>query len=168
MVWILSPDVLNFSWTRGGSGSIKASGRSRLYSSSIPGPSGSNVGCSKSKSAIRSNCWRQNSLKGCRTTSIHNGSSRFGRKLNPYCSLWVSKECDNLWSSPTILAASTRTSSSACQVPQPWQRRCDCPRDREAALHDHAGQRRCQQDCGSESGPRHREELTIKISGNGK
>ena len=36
----------------------------------------------------------------------------------------MSKECDNLWSSPTILAASTRT-SSCCPVPQPWQRRCD-------------------------------------------
>ena len=41
-------------------------------------------------------------------------SSKFGRKLNPYRSLREPlgvKECGNLWSSPTILAASTRTSS---------------------------------------------------------
>ena len=55
--------------------------------------------------------------------------------------------------------ASSKFGRKLNPVPQPWQRRCDCPRDREAGLHDRFGQRRCQQDCGSESGPRHREEV---------
>ena len=55
--------------------------------------------------------------------------SRIGHSASP----WVSKGCGNMWQSPTILAASTRT-SNCLSGSQPWQSRCDCPRDREAAF----------------------------------
>ena len=95
------------------------------------------------------------------TSWLQANSDPNATRAAPFASPWVPKECRNLWSSPIILAASTRT-SSCLPIPQPWQRRCDCPRDREANLHDHAGQRRCQQDCGSEPGSRHREEVNLQ------
>ena len=148
--------MLSSCCTRSGSGSIMASRRSKLSSLSIPSLSGSNVGFSKSKPSMHETHLKVSHNFNTQWLRANLGASLI--HIGHSASLWVSKECGNLWSSPTILAASTRTSSCLSCSPT-LARMTRLYPDREAGLYDHAGQRRCQQDRGSESGPHHREEV---------